>query len=155
MQISIQGIDSVSVAAYRNGAPDANHQAAIRTTARGRYNPCRHCLGLIEEGEEILILAYCPFPNPQPYAEVGPIFLHANNCAHYHSREFPAWYHEMAQVLIRGYSEQHWIRYDTGKIVSGAELATSSAGILQDEHIPYIHVRTQFNCFLCRVQRAD
>ena len=51
------------------GAADANGQPALTRIAEGAANPCRHCLGLIAEGEEKLVLAYRPFSAAQPYAD--------------------------------------------------------------------------------------
>ena len=55
---------------------DANDMAAERHLSPGEA-PCRHCLADIGPGEPMLIAALRPFPSPQPYAEVGPVFLHA------------------------------------------------------------------------------
>ncbi|HSR80189.1 MAG TPA: DUF1203 domain-containing protein [Hyphomicrobiaceae bacterium] len=43
--------------------------------------PYRNCLEDIKKGTAYLILSHRPFPATQPYAEDGPIFLHANPCA--------------------------------------------------------------------------
>lgn len=72
MKLSIQGIPSQEVDRIRRGGNDANGQPALRRTAEVLAGPCRHCLGLIAEGQEKLILAYRPFDAPQPYAETGP-----------------------------------------------------------------------------------
>ncbi|MGB4910282.1 MAG: DUF1203 domain-containing protein, partial [Tabrizicola sp.] len=63
------------VRALQAGGVDANGQVPERQRAEGGGNPCRHCLKMIPEGAEMLVLAHRPFPAPQPYAEVGPIFL--------------------------------------------------------------------------------
>jgi hypothetical protein len=55
-------------------------------------NPCRHCPGLIREGEEKLVLSYRPFQSIQPYAESGPIFLHEAACERYERETLPAWF---------------------------------------------------------------
>ena len=66
--------------AYQSGGLDANGQVPERQISDGDGNPCRHCLNLIPKGAEMLVLAHRPFPAPQPYAEVGPIFLCADAC---------------------------------------------------------------------------
>ena len=81
-KLNFMGLNSDLAARWRAGVPEANaHPPVCDTTAAGT-GPCHHCLGKIAGGETYLILAYRPFPNPQPLAEVGPIFL----CA------FPALY---------------------------------------------------------------
>jgi hypothetical protein len=38
--------------------------------------------------------------------------------------------------------------------VRGPELADACRSILGDETIAYVHVRSKYNCFQCRVDRA-
>ena len=76
-------LDSEAVDALRDCAPDANGQPAERQTSDGGGNPCRHCLDDIAKGAPMLVLAHRPFPAPQPYAEVGPIFVHGEDCPRY------------------------------------------------------------------------
>lgn len=90
MGFMVRGIETSYVDAIRNGGGDAHGQAAIVQLARGVANPCRHCLGLIAEGEQKLVFAYRPFPRLQPYAETGPIFLHEKACRRYESDKLPA-----------------------------------------------------------------
>ncbi|MEM7642433.1 MAG: DUF1203 domain-containing protein, partial [Pseudomonadota bacterium] len=73
--------DPTFVAAIRAGGPDANGRPAERAISNGNGNPCRACLRNIDAGDPMLILAARPFPELQPYAETGPIFLHAEACA--------------------------------------------------------------------------
>lgn len=122
--------------------------------AEGAANPCRHCLGLIAPGDEKLVLAHRPFARPQPYAEVGPIFLHRSDCVRYASDAVPAWFAFMDPALVRGYDGDDWIRYETGRVVRGVDIESECRQILEDESVAYVHVRSKFNCFQCRVDRA-
>lgn len=82
MQLVHDAMESATVAALRAGGPDANGQPAERgAISDGKGVPCRHCLRDTPAGKEYLILAHRPFPAPQPYAETGPIFLCAGDCA--------------------------------------------------------------------------
>ncbi len=77
--------------ALQAGRPDANGQAPERQISDGSGLPCRHCLSDVAAGEPFLILAHRPFPEAQPYAETGPIFLHAEPCErHGEGTEVPA-----------------------------------------------------------------
>lgn len=149
----IQGIDTAYVTQIRSGGADANGQPAVRTKAIGRANPCRHCLGLIAEGDEMLILSYRPFDADQPYAERGPIFLHAVGCQRYDSTEPPPWIVFLDPAAVRGYDARDWIRYDTGQIVKGADIGRTCEQILSDADIAYVHVRSKFGCFQCEATR--
>ena len=153
MGLRVRGIESGEVDSLRSGGPDANGQPAVVRAAEGVANPCRHCLGLIAEGDEKLVLAYRPFDAPQPYAETGPIFLHRDSCERYDDTQLPAWFDFLDPAMLRGYGEDHWIRYDTGDVVAGKELTTACRKILGDATIAYVHIRSKYGCFQCRVDR--
>lgn len=150
----IQGIPSERAAQFRACAPDANGQAPQVIAAQdGRY-PCRHCLGLIAKGDDVLVLSYRPFDALQPYAETGPIFLHAIECQRYDSDALPLWFVGLDPAAVRGYDARDWIRYDTGQIVRGDELTNACEDILRDGNVAYVHIRSKFGCFQARAERA-
>lgn len=154
MKLKIQGIATGEVERLRRGGLDSNGQAALRRVAEGPANPCRHCMQLIAEGDEKLVLAWRPFEHAQPYAETGPVFLHAASCPRYDSDRMPDWFVFLEPAVVRGYDCQDWIRYDTGQVIPGADLDQVCRSILEDEAIAYVHVRSRFGCFQCRVDRA-
>ena len=153
-QILVQGISSAYVDAIRNGGPDANGQTAVVQVSRGLGNPCRHCLRMIDDGDEKLVLSYRPFTSLQPYAEAGPIFLHSTACNRYESHELPAWFSYLDPALIRGYGRDDWIMYETGQVVRGPDLSVVAKTIFANAEVAYVHIRSKFNCFQCRVDRA-
>jgi hypothetical protein len=154
MALRVAGIPTADAERFRAGGADANGRAPLVGVAHGMSNPCRHCLGLIAGGEPKLILGYRPFDAPlHPYAEVGPIFLHQRPCIRYESNALPAWFKFLDPAAIRGYGEDGWIRYETGQVVRGDDLAGAAASILQDPGVAYVHIRSKFGCFQCRVDR--
>lgn len=154
MGFVVRGIETGYVQAIRQGGSDANGQPAVRAVAQGASNPCRHCLGLIAEGDQKLVLAHRPFHRLQPYAELGPIFLHADGCERYESNSLPAWFVYLQPAIVRGYGQDDWIRYETGHVVPGSELAVQCEEILNNPEVAYVHIRSKYNCFQCRVDRA-
>ncbi len=155
MELDVRGICTDHVESMRRGGDDANGQPAVVRTAEGLANPCRHCLQLIAEGDAKLVLAYRPFDAPQPYAETGPIFLHQAPCARYESDALPAWFVFLEPALVRGYGADDWIRYETGDVVAGGTLDAACRAILADPTVAYVHIRSKFNCFQCRVDRRQ
>jgi len=153
MKLRVRGIPTDEVNQIRRGGPDANGQPALLRVAEGLANPCRHCVGLIAQGDKKLVLAYRPFDTLQPYAETGPIFLHKDPCERYESEVLPAWFDHLDPAIVRGYGEDHWIRYDTGDVVPGRELSAACRAILGDATVAYVHIRSKYNCFQCRVDR--
>lgn len=79
--IRFSPIPTDTARALQTGGLDAYGMLPERKLSDGGGNPCRHCLGMIPEGAEMLVLAHRPFPALQPYAETGPIFLCAAPCA--------------------------------------------------------------------------
>ena len=106
-----------AVRAVQAGGADANGQLAERHVSDGDGNPCRHCLTEIAAGEPMLVLAWRPFPSLQPYAELGPIFLHAEPCSRWDGAGVPAMLLGWERLLIRGYGHDDRIVYGTGQVV--------------------------------------
>lgn len=138
--------------AYRSGAPDANGQLPERHISDGGGNPCRHCLAMIGQGAGMLVLAHRPFPAPQPYAEIGPIFLCADGCAAGGGAELP----EMLaspEYILRGYGPDDRIVYGTGAVTPTPRIAERAARLLADARVEYVHVRSaRNNCFQVRIE---
>ena len=56
MSLAISGLPTHEVERLRVGGTDAHGQAPLVRIAEGAANPCRHCLGLIREGDEIVVV---------------------------------------------------------------------------------------------------
>lgn len=137
--------------AYQSGGLDANGQVPERQISDDDGNPCRHCLNLIPKGAEMLVLAHRPFPAPQPYAEVGPIFLCADACEAGGGEDMPQIL-ESPTYILRGYGRDDRIVYGTGAVVAIETLPEEAARRLADPRIAYVHVRSaRNNCFQVRI----
>lgn len=154
-EISFSSMPTAEAEAFWAGGADANGQAPEVHVSAGDGVPCRHCQQDVAEGARYLILAYSPFPRPQPYAEIGPIFLHAEPCRRYPATErVPAMFLARESYLLKGYGGDDRIVYGTGQIVPSAELDSAAAGILARDDVDYVHVRSALNnCFSCRIDR--
>ena len=156
MTLTFSGMPSPLAAAYRAGVPDANGQAPERQISDGDGVPCRHCLGFVAAGEAYLVLAYRPFPAPQPYAETGPVFLHADACPAYAPEQGrPERLRPGGDVILRGYGADDRIVYGTGVVVGRGEVEQMAAAIFARDDVAYIHVRSSAdNCFAMRIDRG-
>ncbi|MCB4457126.1 DUF1203 domain-containing protein [Leisingera sp. McT4-56] len=151
----ITALPTEIVRALQEGGPDAHGQMPERTVSDGGGNPCRHCLQYIPEGQEMLILAHRPFPEAQPYAETGPIFLCADHCARHEGEAVPEVLKGSPDYLIKGYSADHRIVYGTGIVIPQAEMMGRAAAIFADERVDYIHIRSsRNNCYQARIDRG-
>lgn len=155
-EIRFAAMPTVEARHFQSGGPDAYGLAPERRVSDGDGVPCRHCLEDVAAGEEYLILAYRPFPEPQPYAETGPIFLHARQCRRAADAfAIPPMLARRESHLVKGYSADHRIVYGTGKVVQSSQLADAARSILEREDVAYVHVRSsRNNCFTCRIDRA-
>lgn len=158
MSLRYSGMPSGLAAAYRAGAPDANGQAPERQISDGDGVPCRHCLGYVEKDAPYLVLAYRPFPAPQPYAELGPVFIHAEACPAYDPAQGLPPRHRTArgQQILRGYGADDRIVYGTGIVVVPEAIEREAAAILKRPEVAYVHMRSATNtCFTLRIDRAN
>ncbi len=116
---------------------------------------CRHCLEHVPAGKEYLILAHRPFRSTQPYAETGPIFLCAEDCARAApSPEVPPIL-QAETYLVKGYDADERIIYGTGQITPTPEIAGYAETLLDDPNVAFVDIRSASNnCFSCRVHRA-
>ncbi|MBB5516405.1 hypothetical protein FHS89_002436 [Rubricella aquisinus] len=125
-----------------------------RALSGGTGTPCRHCLCDVPEGEEMLILSLRPFPDLHPYAEQGPIFLCAADCAAHDPRRVPPVLTTSPDYLVKGYTSADRILYGSGGIVPAHEIADYATRLFTNPDIAYIHVRSaRNNCYLCRIDR--
>lgn len=141
--------------AYREGAADAYGLPPERRVSPGGY-PCRHCLSDIAEGEPYLTLAYRPFLTLQPYAETGPIFLHAKACPRYEATEVLPPMLASPDYIVRGYGHDDRIVYGSGGVVETNAITQRAEELLSNPDIAYLHIRSaRNNCYQCRIDRAD
>lgn len=155
MTIRFSPIHTETVRAYQSGGPDANGQPPERHISDGGGNPCRHCLRMIPEGATMLVLAHRPFPAPQPYAELGPIFLCADPCAAGGGGTALPEVLASPDYILRGYGPDHRTVYGTGAVVPTPEVATQAAARLADPRVAYVHVRSaRNNCYQLRIDAA-
>lgn len=153
-QIIFTAMPADEADAFRKGALDANGQKPERSIAGGTY-PCRVCLGQIKDGEAMLLLAYRPFPNLQPFAETGPIFIHAESCGGYRAQEIVPPMLDSPDYIVRGYGHDDRTVYGTGAVTPTGSVIQYAGELLARDDIAYVHVRSaRNNCYQCRIDRA-
>lgn len=137
------------------GGHDAYGNPPERQISDGDGVPCRHCLRNVEAGEAYLILAYRPFSSAQPYAETGPIFLHADECPAPDASATPPILASSGEYLLRGYGADERIVYGTGGVIPRARLEQRAEELLARPDVAFVHVRSaKYNCYQCRIEEA-
>ena len=153
MTIHFTPIPTDIVRAYQAGGLDANGQAPEHHVSDGDGIPCRHCLQVTPKGASYLVLAHRPFPAPQPYAELGPIFLCADACDAGGGADLPAVL-DSPDFIVRGYSAADRIVYGTGGVIATDQIIRQAETLLADPAVSYVHVRSaRNNCYQVRIDR--
>jgi hypothetical protein len=116
-------------------------------------SPLRCCLRDTRPGERRALLAYGPFPWKGPYAEVGPVFIHAERCEGYHdTAAYPEGFRHRRQVL-RAYGLDRSIVDAT--VVDGFEAETVIAHMLANPQVDFLHSRNvAYGCYMFQIHRA-
>ena len=157
MPLNYTPMRSEDAARYRNGHPDAYGMVPEQHVSDGDGMPCRHCLRNIAAGAPYLLLAHRPFPALQPYAETGPIFLHAQACDAYSGDDddLPPILKTSKDYILRGYDADDRIVYGTGAVIAQEDIEPRTAELFGRGDVAYIHVRSaRNNCYQCRIDRA-
>ncbi|NLS03443.1 DUF1203 domain-containing protein [Rhizobium sp. P32RR-XVIII] len=137
-----------------SGGTDAYGFPPETMVSDGPGHPCRHCLRNIDAGEELLVFAYRPFPELQPYAETGPVFLHKERCERYAAEEVLPPVLTSPDFIVRGYNAENRIVYGTGAVTLTPDIRAYAAKLLDRPEIAYVHVRSaRNNCFQCRIDK--
>ncbi len=154
MTLSFVAMPAEYAAKLWSGGTDAYDQAPETRVSDGPGYPCRHCLHDIDVGEELLVLAYRPFPELQPYAETGPIFLHKRPCKRYEASEILPPILSSPDYIVRGYGTDDRIVYGTGAVTPTERIEDRAADLFARTDVAYLHVRSaRNNCYQCRIDR--
>ena len=156
MLIKFSAMPTEEVRALQAGGPDAYGMIPEKRVSDGDGVPCRHCLSNVKAGEQYLVLAYRPFPALQPYAETGPIFLHAEACDRAAETDvIPEMFRATPDYILRGYGHDDRIVYGTGAVTSTHQICTRAHELLGRDDIVYVHMRSaRNNCYQVRIERA-
>jgi hypothetical protein len=155
MAIRFVALETELVTEWRAGGADANGHLPERSMTPQDGYPCRHCLTPMAAREVYLTLAHRPFPAPQPYAEMGPIFVHADPCTRGGGDGQIPTFLDSPRYMVRGYGADDRIVYGTGTIVETPQIPAAAERLFEDPRVRYLHVRSASNnCFHCRIERV-
>jgi len=156
MAIRCIALPTERVRELQSGAPDDYGLLPEPRVSDGDGTPCRHCLRHVAAGEAYLVLAYRPFPVPQPYAETGPIFIHAAPCERAEEgAELPPIADGTPDYIVRGYGADDRIVYGTGAVTPTERIGHRAAELFGRPDVAYLHVRSaRNNCYQFRIERS-
>jgi hypothetical protein len=116
-------------------------------------SPLRCCLRDARPGERIVLISYRPFPWLGPYAEVGPVFVHAEVCDGYDQPyRYPEGFAHRRQ-LLRAYDHCHRI-CDGLAVKDGSQAQRVLSWLLSRPEVDFVHSRNvEWGCYMFTVRR--
>ena len=139
----------------RAAGEDLSGNRLVPITDDAGGSPMRCCLKPSAPGDRLCVIAYRPFTHPGPYAETGPVFVHADACGGYtDTSSYPAGYREWPTMVFRPYRYDGVIAYDAIQMGDGATAEKLIAEILADPTIEFVHTRNVYaGCFMFCISR--
>lgn len=135
------------------GHDDFDNPVEPFVVQQGGRPPLRCCLREGAPGERIALIAYRPSDRGGPYAEVGPVFIHAGRCDGYSDdAAYPEGFRHLRQ-LFRAYGRDG--RQVHNQIVEPTEVDSVIAELLDRPEIGFIHSRNVLaGCYMFAINRA-
>lgn len=157
MNIKFTGIPTDIARKYQRGSTDAYGRKPEEFICESDDLECRHCGNAIERGKVVLLLAWSPFGERQPFAETGPVLLHKEECQGYGAQPDPQpALMDTPTRLVRGYTKDERIVYGTGTHIDADDLRAACESMLEDKSIEFLHIRSSTNnCWQARVDRGS
>jgi hypothetical protein len=141
----------------RTGLDDNGNEIRVIVASEAGGFPCRHCLRCASPGEVMLLGSY-NLPRPRGiYWTPSPIFLHADACARFATRnEIAPIVRANSLVSIRAYDSADLCIYDLGQVCSGEDVDEPLDRALGDHRTEFVNIHTaRPGCLLSRVERAS
>lgn len=135
------------------GVDDFGNPIVAFTVTEAGGTPLRCCLREAEPGERVALIAWQPARVGGPYAEIGPVFVHAEACDGYgDTGRYPEGFRHRRQ-LLRAYDGDG--RQVDNVVVDGAYADDAIERLFARPEIAYLHSRNPLaGCFMFEVARG-
>lgn len=140
------------------GNDDYGHSWRPRIDDEGGA-PLRCCLRDSKPGEQIVLISYAPVRSPVadagPYDEIGPVFVHAEECAGYidDGRYPQEWASDRRQVL-RAYRADGTIAGGV-QLEAGENRDAAARELFTDPEVVFLHSRNViYGCYMLEIRRG-
>jgi hypothetical protein len=132
---------------------DFGHRLSVSVATENDTGPCRSCLTVFAPGESRLLFSYAPNRCDHPYNEIGPIYIHENECQPYSNYEvFPPELRTRRPLVLRCYAQDG--RMIDGELVGERPVEKVIERLFDDPEVKYLHARTAtVGCFIARIER--
>jgi hypothetical protein len=137
------------------GVDDFGHDLRLVIADTEPGTPLRCCLREAHVGEQVALIAWAPLVEApdSAYAEVGPVFVHADDCAgHVDEHAYPEGFRHRRQVL-RSYTASGDMQAAT--ITDGATAEIAITELLADPAAVVVHSRNvAAGCYMFAIRRG-
>jgi len=148
VRLQVHAIDPGRLARIRAQGVD-EHGNPLATRAASGGEPLRCCLRRAETDETIALISFAPFTHVSPWTEVGPVFVHPEDCGGYQEADqYPAAFRRGPRVL-RTYDADLTMLYEHNTIVpEGGDVEAEVRHLLAQAGVSVVHVRALLpQCF--------
>ena len=154
-ELKVMPIDPARLGTMRRTGADEHGNEWAPFSARG-WEPLRCCLSLALEGVPIVLISYQPLAGPSPWAEVGPVFVHAHACDGYRTPDALPTALAVGPRVLRTYHADGALDYDHIRVVGDGEPVEPVLRDLFDTtDVAFVHARSvSAQCFTYAVHRG-
>ncbi|HEY2298441.1 MAG TPA: DUF1203 domain-containing protein [Jatrophihabitans sp.] len=148
---TVHAIAPERVAGIRAARADGHGNELVPFQAGGG-EPLRCCLRTADAGESIALISYAPFETPSPWREVGPVYIHTDECAGHDDDDLPVDL-RTGPRLLRTYRADGTMNYAHNTLVAdGEDIEATVTALLAESDVARVHVRTVLpQCFLYEI----
>lgn len=117
------------------------------------HYPCRHCLCWAQPGERMILFPFASIPAGRPYAESGPIFVHADSCEQYaDTQKYPSAFR--SGRVLRAY-DRHEMMIDA-RVLNGEAPERVIESLFENPQTKLLQARSASRgCFTMRIEREQ
>lgn len=155
LDLRVAAIDSIHLDRLWTNGRDERGNRLQPFSAEG-WEPVRCCLTMPRGGELIALIAYTPFDSTSPWAETGPVYVHAEPCSGYSTTEKLPSVMRTGPKVLRSYRADGSLDYDQIVVVpDGVDIERSLLQLLAAPDVTCVHVRAHASqCFAYSVSAA-
>ena len=140
-RLTVLAIDPDRLAAMRDAGTDEHGNPFTGYSAQG-WEPLRCCLRVARPAEQIALISYRPFVTTSPWAETGPVYVHAAACAGYPSDAGLPPELRTGPRMLRGYHPDGSLAYEhITQVPDGVDLEAPLRELLSVPEVAEVHVR--------------
>lgn len=150
----VHAIAPARLAAIRSGGHDEHGNPLVAYPAEG-WEPLRCCLRTAPAEEPIALIAYQPVEGTSPWAERGPVYIHAEQCSGYPVEAGLPGDLRHGPRILRTYNADGTLDYEHITLVpDDVDLDEPLRRLLAHPAVAEVHVRSVLaQCFAYAVTR--